>query len=218
MPPAVEAWSLNHWTAREFLAFAFLRILFLRWNMKNSKLCVLRAKSLQSCPTLCDPMDCSPPGSSVHGISQARILEWVAISFSTGSSWPRDGTHFFCVGRWIVTAPPGKPSLDTVRTLLSICLSKQKISLWGQVMRTWKPGVLQSMGAQRVGHDWATELTWTELNEAVGRRTLGIVERLVLGRVVPTSLQTLKPSATGKYERTYSWQAEALGWRPHTTC
>ena len=42
----------------------------------------------QSCPTLtlCDPMDCSPPGSSVHGIFQARILEWVAISFSRGSS------------------------------------------------------------------------------------------------------------------------------------
>ena len=40
----------------------------------------------QSCPTLCDPMDCSPPGSSVHGILQARILEWVAIPFSRGSS------------------------------------------------------------------------------------------------------------------------------------
>ena len=40
------------------------------------------AKSLQSCPTLCDPMDCSLPGSSVHGIFQARILEWVAIAFS----------------------------------------------------------------------------------------------------------------------------------------
>ena len=40
----------------------------------------------QSCPTLCDPVDCSPPGSSVHGILQARILEWVAISFSRGSS------------------------------------------------------------------------------------------------------------------------------------
>ena len=38
----------------------------------------------QSCPTLCDSMDCSPPGSSVHGILQARILEWVAISFSSG--------------------------------------------------------------------------------------------------------------------------------------
>ena len=46
----------------------------------------------QLCPTLCDPMDCSPPGSSVHGILQARILEWVAIPFSRGSSWPRDQT------------------------------------------------------------------------------------------------------------------------------
>ena len=44
-------------------------------------------------PTLCDPMDCSPPGSSVHGILQARILEWVAISFSTGTSRPRDQTQ-----------------------------------------------------------------------------------------------------------------------------
>ena len=40
------------------------------------------AKSLQSCPTLCDPMDCSHPGSSVHGIFQARVLEWGAIAFS----------------------------------------------------------------------------------------------------------------------------------------
>ena len=47
----------------------------------------------QSCLTLCDPVDCSPPGSSVHGILQTRILEWVAISFSRGSSQPRDWTQ-----------------------------------------------------------------------------------------------------------------------------
>ena len=50
----------------------------------------------QSCPTLWDPMDCSPPGppgSPVHGIFQAWILEWVAVSFSRGSSWPRDRTR-----------------------------------------------------------------------------------------------------------------------------
>ena len=45
---------------------------------------------VQSCPTLCEPMDCSLPGSSLHGILQARILVWVAISFSRGSSLPRD--------------------------------------------------------------------------------------------------------------------------------
>ena len=56
----------------------------------------------QSCPTLCDPMGCSPPGSSVHGISQARILEWAAIFFSRGSFRPRDRTIVFFIVRWIL--------------------------------------------------------------------------------------------------------------------
>ena len=55
----------------------------------------------QSCPTLCDPMDCSLPGSSVHGIFQARVLEWVVISFSSRSSQPRDQTWVSHIaGRW----------------------------------------------------------------------------------------------------------------------
>ena len=53
--------------------------------------CVCCAKSLQSCPTLCNPMNCSPPGSSVHGIFQARILEQVAISSSRG--FPTQGLN-----------------------------------------------------------------------------------------------------------------------------
>ena len=51
----------------------------------------------QLCPTLCDPMDCSLPGSSVHGILQGRILEWIAISFSRGSSQSRDRTQVSCI-------------------------------------------------------------------------------------------------------------------------
>ena len=54
-------------------------------------------KSHQPCPTLCDHMDHSPPGSSVHGILQTRILEWVAISSSRGSSQPRDQTQVCCI-------------------------------------------------------------------------------------------------------------------------
>ena len=50
----------------------------------------------QLCSTLCDPTDCSPPGSPVHGLLQARMLEWVAISFFKGYSWPRDRTHVSC--------------------------------------------------------------------------------------------------------------------------
>ena len=62
----------------------------------------MHARSIQSCPTLCDPRDYSPPGSSVYGIFQARILEWVVISFSWGSSQHRDSTHvsyISCIGR-----------------------------------------------------------------------------------------------------------------------
>ena len=58
---------------------------------------VVKVSVTQLCPTLGDPMDCSPPGSSVHGTLQARILEWVAIAFSGGSSRPRDGTQVFCI-------------------------------------------------------------------------------------------------------------------------
>ena len=47
-------------------------------------------------------MDCIPPGSSVHGISQTRILEWGAVPFSRGSSQPRDQTHISCIGRWVL--------------------------------------------------------------------------------------------------------------------
>ena len=55
-------------------------------------------------------MDCSPPSSSVHGISQARILEWVAISFSRGSSWPKSQTHISCIaGRFFTAELQGKP-------------------------------------------------------------------------------------------------------------
>ena len=69
----------------------------------------VKVRGAQSRSTPYDPMDCSSPGSTVRGISQARILDWVAISFSRGSSWPRDLTHvsliagrFFTV--WVCTA------------------------------------------------------------------------------------------------------------------
>ena len=63
------------------------------------------AKLLQSCLTVCDPVDCSLPGSSVRGILQARILEWFAMPSSRRSSQPRDWNHVSyvcCIGRWIL--------------------------------------------------------------------------------------------------------------------
>ena len=76
------------------------------WLMKlcsTETLCC--AQPLQSCLALCDPMDCSPPGSSVHGILQARILEWIAMPSSRGSSRPRDQTcisYVSCIGRQVL--------------------------------------------------------------------------------------------------------------------
>ena len=74
-------------------------------------LCVcmcMHTKSLQSCLTLCDPMDCSPPGCSVHEILQTRILKWGAMPSSRGYSWLRDQTHISvsCLGKPLV--PPEK--------------------------------------------------------------------------------------------------------------
>ena len=80
--PCIGRQSLNHKTARE--------VPLLKSEIFISTLLCLVA---QSCLTLCNPVDCSLPGSSVHGISQARILEWGAISFSRGSSRPRDETQ-----------------------------------------------------------------------------------------------------------------------------
>ena len=67
------------------------------------------SEATQSCPTLSDLMDCSLLGFSLHGILQARILEWVAISFSRGASQPRDQTWVSCIaGRRLTSEPPGK--------------------------------------------------------------------------------------------------------------
>ena len=66
-------------------------------NAASTRTSVCAQSLSHTYPTLCDPMDCSPPGSSVHGILQARIQECVAISFSRESSQPRDRTHTSCV-------------------------------------------------------------------------------------------------------------------------
>ena len=68
----------------------------------------LRAKLLQSCLTFCDPVNCSLPGSSVHGILQARLLEWIAIPFCRESAWTRVQTQVSCIsGRFFTSEPPG---------------------------------------------------------------------------------------------------------------
>ena len=76
--------------------------------MLSQVLCYLVAKLY---PTLCNPIDCSLPDSSVHGISQAKILEWVDISFSRGFSWPRGWTHISCISRLVFLPLSTSPML-----------------------------------------------------------------------------------------------------------
>ena len=209
-----------------------------RWTIKKVE---SESDVAQSCPTLCNPMECSLPVSSVHGIFQTRILEWVAISFSRGSSQPRHWTLVSCIASrlftiWATREAPkegGAPKnqclwtvvlekttdspLDNRRSnqsilrginpeyLLERLMLKLKLQHFGHVLwtadsleksvmlgkiegrkrrghqrmrggwmaspmrwtwtwanfRRWwgteGPGVLLSMGLQRVRHDWVTE-------------------------------------------------------------
>ena len=99
----------------------------------------------QSCPALCDPMDCSPPGSSVHRILQARILEWVAMSFSRGSStWQADSLPF---------EPPGKTFLQCYRS------KPEALKQWQQTPRaTEKWGLAQE---KKKCTDWGNQCAHT---------------------------------------------------------
>ena len=106
---------------------------------------VVCVKSLQSCLTLCNSMDCSPSGSSVHGIIQVRILEWVLMTSSRGSSPPSDRSHISCIGKRVLyhLGHLGRPNhiVDLMlkgwlfklhlpsRLSLSICLSLQMLTL-----------------------------------------------------------------------------------------
>ena len=83
------------------------------WTIKKAE-----SEVAQSCPTFCDPMDCSLPGSSLHGILQARVLEWVAISISRGSSWPgvKPRSPTFQADA-LTSEPPGKLSTEELMLL-----------------------------------------------------------------------------------------------------
>ena len=94
--PVLGAWSLSHWTTKKVPWGPLLIKLFLFLDIRKDFVLL--------CPSLCDPMGCSPTGSPVHGISQAKIQEWVAISSSRRSSSPRDQTRVSwvsCTDRWI---------------------------------------------------------------------------------------------------------------------
>ena len=103
--------TLKTWNSKKYYKFQIIlykgkkkiHLSYQVWLFNNFILSLLlmkvKVKVLvsQSCPTLCDPMNCSLPGFPVHGILLARALEWVAVTFSRGSSWPRDQFWVSCI-------------------------------------------------------------------------------------------------------------------------
>ena len=118
-----ESWTVKKAEHRRIDAFelwCWRRLLRVPWTARRSNQSILKEVSpgcslesesevAQSCPTLCDLMDCSPPGSSLCGILRARVLEWVAIPFSRGSSQTRDQTWVSHIAAGFLTvSAPGK--------------------------------------------------------------------------------------------------------------
>ena len=145
--------------------------------------CMCSCSVAQLCPTLCNPMDCSQSGSSVQGIFQARVLEWVAISSSKGSSWSRDQTHVswspvspVLGGRFFTAEPLGKP----VYMYIFICVCIHIHIYIYMHMHNWRrthssvlawriPGMeesswLPSMGSQSIGRDLAAAAAYVYVN------------------------------------------------------
>ena len=106
----------------------------------------------QSSPTLCDPMDCSLPGSSVHGISQARILEWVAMPFSRGSSQCRDGTQVSCIAGRFFTVWVTREGLSFSPYLAFSQYLAHSLLLRSSINTCWKSGKMKAPAERNVRH------------------------------------------------------------------
>ena len=128
----------------KFTFGSFLQFLFFFWDLfslHSSQVCFpvhcVCAKLFQSCPTLCNPMDCSLPDSSVHGILQVRILEWVDISYSRGSPQPRDLTcvsYVSCLRRRILYHCPFCTVWNIIVIAALMLLLIILISVWHQMV------------------------------------------------------------------------------------
>ena len=123
----------------------FIFLIFF-WNRPKRWMSTVHAKSLQLCPALWDPIDCNRPGSSVHGILQARIFKRVAVPSSRGSFRPKDRTQVYCssctAGRFLTTEPPGK-----IFSRMGCLPTHSSILSW-RIPWTEESGELQSMGLQ----------------------------------------------------------------------
>ena len=114
-----------------------------------------------SCVWLCDSMDHNLLGSSVHGIVQARILEWLAISSSRVSSWPRDRTHGACIaGGFFTSEPPGKPHRHVLLLLSRLLCPTLCDPLDGSPPGSAIPGILQARTLEWIAISFSNAWKW----------------------------------------------------------
>ena len=109
----------------------------------------------QSCPTLCDPMDSRPPESSVHGILQARILEWVSIPFSRGSSQPRDQTWVSCIAGRFFMVWATRVAAKSLQSCPSLCDPIDRSPPGFSI-----PGILQARTLEWVAISFSNAWKW----------------------------------------------------------
>ena len=151
-------------------------------------MCVYSAA--QSCLTLCNPMDCSPPGSSVHWISQARILEWVAISFSRASSRPRDWlvSCVFCIGRQVLyhCASWKAPKYFFHSLILIQRIDALKLWCWGRLLRVpWTARRLKESILKEINPEYLLEGLMLKLQffGHLMQRANSLQKTLILGKI-----------------------------------
>ena len=140
----------------------------------------------QSCLTLCDPVGCSLPGSSVQGISQPWRLEWGAISFSRGSSRPRDQTCVSCIGRWVLYhCTTGSP-------IVSMFRSDQSLS---PVQLFVTPWIAARQASLSITNSWSS-FRLTSIESVMPSSHLILCRPLLLLPPIPPSIRVFSSEST----------------------
>ena len=186
----------------------------------------------QSCPTLCDLMDCSLPGSSVHGIFQARVLEWIAVPFSKESSRPRDRTWVsHIVDRCCTVCDLSQRSRNCAYICICVCrasLAAQRIKRLPAVQETqvWSLGWQDSLEKEMATHSsilawripWTEEPEWATVHGVVKRRTwlsdfTSLHFRAVLQHTCDISSETRVRHSCHPLPPLLSWSCQTAGFK-----
>jgi len=128
---------------------------FILQNWKSVLIKCVCVLVTRSCPTLCNPIYCSLPGSSAHGILQARILEWVAIPFSRGSSRTRDRTQISCFGGRVFTIWAAAAAAMSLQSCPTLCDPRD-----GSPPGSPVPGILQARTLECVAISFSNAWKW----------------------------------------------------------